>query len=265
VFDMASPSQEQLPFEIPQDEDVTSYEPVLDILDTVEKLRVMHDDPRAGFLPTTHREKNQAVAVLDYLDNPHYPGGVHDYLAEIYAHNKRLKHSSVAGTLAVQSVLYEFSDYGVAAHRDAQELLKLKVCIDDTTNPHVSLSEVAAEHTSAQLNPALLLRYQDIRRVAQDAFKGAHDPLLTQEYRRHLGRGKNKIVIDQYTSENPSEYMARYVADALELMTVGESRAAVTDAMQDQRRRFSFWSKVLSARLYEYDRYAEDARGLLKI
>ena len=62
---MVHSPQEHLPFEIPHDEDIEIVEPVLDALDTVEKLRVMTDDPRAGFLAATHREKNQAVAILD--------------------------------------------------------------------------------------------------------------------------------------------------------------------------------------------------------
>jgi hypothetical protein len=115
------------------------------------------------------------------------------------------------------------------------------------------------------LHPGILLRYLDVRSVANGVFKGVHDPLLTQEYRRQLGAGKNKIVVDQYTSENPTDFIARYLDYRLQSVAVGEVRADVAEAMRDQRHRFTFWSNVLRSRLYEYEHYAEDARGLLKI
>ena len=162
-------------------------------------------------------------------------------------------------------MLYEFSDYAISGRRDAQELAKLKTCIDDTPNPHLDMQAVLDGHEKAQLMPAILFRYMDARDLARGTFKGLHDPLLTQEYRRQLGAGKNKIVADSYTTEEPGEYMSRYVYYQLQDVTVGQVRPIVAEAMEDQRRRFVFWSKVLNSRLYEYSRYAEDARGLLKI
>lgn len=262
---MALNEQGRLDFEIPQDEDVMLHEPLLDVLDTVEKLRVLRTDGRAGFLPSTHREKNQAVAALDYIDNPGHRGGVHDYLAEIYAHNKKIKRTAMAGSLAVRSVLYEFSDYAVSARHDAKELFKIKACIDDTPNPHLSLQDVVDEHDAAQLLPPILIRHMDISDVARGKFMGLHDPLLTQEYRRQLGAGKNKIVVDAYTAEEQSEYMGRYLRDRLQEVTVGSIRPMLTESMDVQRRRFTFWSNILGSRMYEYEHYAADARGLLNI
>jgi hypothetical protein len=239
-----------------------------DVLDTTLKLRAISGDERAGFLPATHREKNQAVTLLDYIDNPAYPGGIHDHLVEIYkkhiAEASKQHHARASGQmrggLAVRSVIYEFSDYATSAKNDGIYLSGFKSAIDDCVNPRLSLVELLADTKETQLQPAPFLRFLDIRAVMNGVFPASHDPLHTHEFRQRFSNGKNKIVQDDYTGENKQQY----ISERLESVHVGEARPLVNLALEDQRHRFIFWSKVLRSRYYEYQKYANDALELLK-
>ncbi len=229
-----------------------------DTLTTPQKLLVLIEDGRAGFVPSTHREKNQAVCVLDYIDNPQYRGGVHDYLAEIYSHNKKIKGSPITGSFAVRSVLFEFADYTAAAISDISKLKKFESVLQDTPNPRLSLAEAAADHGQPTDIIVPFIKYVDVRDVANDVFTGPHDPLTTKESRQPQGSGRNKTVHDTYDSDHQDLFISGYLALRAETLTVGESRDLVPIALLSQQKRQSFWGNVLSSRMYEYQRFADE-------
>lgn len=251
----------------PESGDIAVIESRAETHNTADKLRALVDEPLAGFLPATHREKYQATILLDYIDNPTHPGGIHDYLVTIYEHQRRAqqKHAygQIQGSLAVRSVMHGYGDYVASSLSDGRHLHELKDCIDDSVATHLSLDEMVDLNKNKALKPAAFLRFLDVRAVMQERFVGAHDPLLTHEYRRPLGNGKNKIIYDGYTAETPDEKMAMYMKGRLQAVTVDESQPLIGLALRDQRLRYIFWSKVLGSRFYEYERYAEDARRLL--
>lgn len=233
----------------------------LDILSTPEKLQVLLDDQRANFVPSTHREKTQASYLLDYLDNPHFRGGVHDYLAEIYTHNKKLKHSRLAGSIAVRSVLYEFADYRTAARNDFQSLKQLETAITAAPNPHLSLSEAIADENLDTECCVPFIRYIDVRGVTTGNYRGAHDPLITKEYRRAPGHGRQKIVHDTYDVQDRDLFIATYLVERAETITIGESRVLIEPAVSSQEHREAFWTRILGSRMYEYQHFADEARA----
>ena len=100
-------------------------------LGTRERLKPLLDDKRAGFFPTTHREKNKVLEDLDYLDNPKYPLGTGNRQLEIFNHSARLRSKGTelpdGPERAAYSLMHELLDY----FNDARDSLILLRALDE--------------------------------------------------------------------------------------------------------------------------------------
>jgi hypothetical protein len=193
-------------------------------LNTQGRLRAIKEDSRAGFMPTTNREKDQVIAFLDYLDNPDYPYGVNNQFLEVFTHAQKLRrtNATIDSERGPVSIVYEFGDYLVNATKERKAL------------DHPGL--------------AALLRYRDLDEVLRMGGTNAvKSPLLTKEYRwTREGPGKHKIIEDRYTAvHNIAAPFKKYVEESISSMTVGEARRLIGPAVADQVMREAFMTERL--------------------
>ena len=213
-------------------------------LTTPEKLGALRDDPRAGFLPASNREKNQALAFLDYMDNPRYPANVAHQLQEVFLRQKKLGQGDV--TMAKRALLslgFEFGDYFEQSAAQYVTLQKLAKSIDDCLNPNVTLGELTQNKTALY---APLVRFIDGSTLRdKGVFAAVFDPLRSHENRGpQLYDGKNKTVEDPYTAEQ----LRPVVQERLEQaggIEIRELRQIVRDAASNEHKRMLFWQDRL--------------------
>lgn len=211
-------------------------------LPTRERLQAIHEDPRAGFLPTTNEEKNTVLAWLDYLDNPKYPLGVNNQLLEIY--NKHQRNSKNPAhrehaKRAMLSIPHEVYDFWSNATESLENLTDLSEILSLGQSPKVSLTE------EVQAHPAFgaLIRYRDLARFRDknQLPSGIKNPLMTREDRRpHLLKGKNKTLEDIYTQKELTPDVAEYIEQEAAALTIGQARSLLRKAIVDQKARQTF-------------------------
>ncbi len=235
---------------------------------TVQKLEALRDDKRACFLPATNTEKNQAVELLDYMDNPKYPGGVYHRLHEIA--QRRFKDAQTAGAsipdskeegrTAVKSVLGEYGDHRANAIRSVSQLKQLKEVIDATDNPALSLKDTLQDNTDIKgLSARELVRYIDgLALISGQEPQSGMDPLRTRKNRQiHVGP-RNKTIEDRYTTTMPIQEFEEYIDQRLKSIRVVTARKVIDSAIVDQTNRANFWHNTLASVSYGYRRFAED-------
>ena len=217
---------------------------VVETLDTPERLRVIVADPRAGFIPTTNREKNQVLTFLDYLDNPEFPFGVNNQFLEVFNHSQwvRRRNQDVDSSRGPVSIVYEFGDYLNNATTQIEALKQVEQALAELPNQKVTLGE---EHEWMDLSlPGLaaLVRYHDLAEFMQTgSLADIKDPLRTQEQRwTRTGSGQHKVVEDRYTARQRSEKFDDYVRDSITNMTVGAAQNLIMLAITDQLKRQAF-------------------------
>jgi hypothetical protein len=219
-------------------------------LNTQGRLRAIKEDSRAGFMPTTNREKDQVIAFLDYLDNPDYPYGVNNQFLEVFTHAQKLRrtNATIDSERGPVSIVYEFGDYLVNATKERKALEDLELLLNDMPNLRVTLHEeqdwISLDHPGL----AALLRYRDLDEVLRMGGTNAvKSPLLTKEYRwTREGPGKHKIIEDRYTAvHNIAAPFKKYVEESISSMTVGEARRLIGPAVADQVMREAFMTERL--------------------
>ncbi len=230
-------------------------------LDTPGRLRAILGDPRAGFLPTTHREKNQVVSYLDYLDNPEYPFGVNNQLLEIFNKSQSLltkqkikrvaEEELIDSERGPESVVYELGNYLMNASDSRRALEELEILLIEMPNTRVTLFE---EHENADLDlkhPGLaaLIRYRELveyLKTGEASIPG--DPLRTKEHiLKSKGPGKHKDVGDRYTAYHRPDKMEDYIYAEVARTTVGRARMLIGPAIVDQTRRENFMTELLKS------------------
>jgi hypothetical protein len=225
-----------------------------ELAQTKDKLLGLRDDQRAGFLPTTHTEKNQAFELLDYMDNPKYPKGVDQRLTEIFMHQqilankKGLKGRDILnyGQEAVTSVVNEWGDYLKSAIASHAELATLKEQLDSGINPHISTIEATEPEDNQTFDYNGLVRFVNLKSL-RDGQAFAFDPLKTKQDRSVVHSDKNKIIEDGYTATGSVVEIQNFIDDVAQQLTVKESRAILNEALEDQAARRIFWYRALSA------------------
>jgi hypothetical protein len=230
-----------------------------DGLTTREKLIALYEDPRAGFLPTTHREKNWVTTYLDYLDNPEFELGPQNQLIEVA--NFHLKHHKLDagfdyGIQAGRSIAYEFADLFEAASRELEMLEAVAERLQETFNPNLSLA-VAMDAEIEQAIP--LIRYIDLvefrkRGAISHDYRGKNqnlriDPLRTRRNEDivEANSDKNKRLEDPYmrADRGKDDAITKWMKKRALQLRVGEVRQTVADAIVDQRRRRNFHLVIL--------------------
>lgn len=217
----------------------------LAFLDTKQRLEAIAEDPRASFLPATHREKNLVMTFLDYLDNPEYPLGINNQFFEVVAHAQKVKRAGVkAGVRAVESIVWEVGDYLANASESVQVLLELRAALRGCS-PRVTLTEtVGDEH--AGLAP--LIRYMNIREYLKTGTVAGlkRDSLRTAEERRTAeGPGQHKRVHDQYSRPDRTQAFDKYLRKRPSSLTVGEAWPWLDEAISNETMRANFMAQRL--------------------
>lgn len=194
----------------------------------------------SGVLPATHREKNDAYALLS--EQPH------DHLMKI--HDARLKVGAVQGlaygkrrelaSQAVQSKLYEWGDYIHDALDRGIALSNLSSALE-TLSAEARLSDIG---DTDQLALAALVSYLDVQSVRIGRAELGFDPLRTKEQRfEQPQQGKNKKVMDAYA--NPSADVEAHVRAMIARLSVGDARELVHEATEIHRNRYRVWHRAL--------------------
>jgi hypothetical protein len=226
----------------------------LEVASTKEKLIGLRDDSRAGFLPTTHTEKNQAFEILDYADNPQYPTSINKRLDEIFRHQQKIAEGkNIQGrekyTYAidsVRSVVNEWSDHLQEAIRTHAELTKLKELLESGISPHINLVEATEPDGEQTFDYNVLVQYVDLKKF-RDGQTFSFDPLKTKEDRSIIHDTKNKIIENQYTAFGSLIEIQEFIDAAAEKLSVKDGRQLVEEALSDQAARRLFWYRALKA------------------
>ncbi len=217
-------------------------------LSSRQRLEAILQDPRAGFLPATNREKTTVISFLDYLDNPQFPMGANNQLFEVHRRRSKEGMGEIHGVEAMRSIAYELTDYLHNSAEQLQALRDLRALVADCPNPAVTLAEEIGQKHAGYAPLARFLDLTELATKGQVTGLGLMDPLLTVEDRRpHDEPHKNKTVEDSYTAKAPEpQYKERVEAVAVEV-TIGSARGLLQAAITDQQKRFEF----MRARLEE--------------
>lgn len=242
-----------------------------ELAETKDKLIGLRDDSRAGFIPTTHREKSQAFELLDYLDPVKYPTGVNQRLDEIarhqqkvaqhpdYGHNLRGKAVYEFSQDAVRSVIHEWGDHLQSAIVSHGKLQVLKEFLDSGINPRISVGEAATTDYDEQFEYTELVRFINLKSL-RDGKAIAFDPLRTKEDRTIMHPHKNKIIEDVHTAKGSSEEIKVYIDEVAHELSVKDGRHLLDEALNDQANRRIFWYRILKGVNEEgFQDKAEDA------
>lgn len=228
-------------------------------LDTRERMTAILFDPRASFMPKTHREKNLVLSWLDYLDNPEYPLGVMHQLYEVLRHSQRpdrekiIRRGARFGLRANESICWEVGDYMLDAARQLKAIQALRYDIADFS-PKVLLSE---EFQSPLDHHGLRawVRHRDLKifieRGEVPGLDGS-DPLATSEQRlkpKTFGdtdTGKHKNILNQYTRADIKEPFQQHMEELLSTATIADARADLSEVAEDLGAEYGFMRKRLA-------------------
>lgn len=229
-------------------------------LPTREKLILIAEDPRAGFIPTTNHEKNLVTTYLDYLDNPEFPLGPQNQLIEVV--NFQLKHHGTGlgkeyGDQAGRSIAYAFSDFYEQATTQLKDLEEVAELLHEINNPNLSLI-VGLEMNVLKAIP--LIRFMDLakhRATGETSYmyKGQEvspkfDVLRSRRNEAAATGERNKVMQDPYTGTDPKtgkrpDAVTKWLMKRTEQIRVGEVRDLIAEAIVDQRRRQMFHEIIL--------------------
>lgn len=221
---------------------------------TKDKLIGLRDDARAGFIPTTHTEKNQAFEILDYMNLSKYPRGVTERLTEIFFKQQRdgkelgLRDTDLYeyGLQSITSITYEWADHLHNAMTSHDELMKLKELLDSGINPHISTLEALETEPDKLYDYNLLIRFANLKSL-RDGKAFHYDPLRTREDRSLIHPDKNKIIEDVYTELGSLVQIQEFIDQVASELNVKDGRMLVDEAIQDQANRRLFWYRALKA------------------
>lgn len=214
-------------------------------LSNFEKLEVLRTDPRAGFLPTTNREKTTALTWLSYIDSP---DGVAQQLLEVF--NGSQKYDGIGrleALRAVESIVYETADYAADAINSHQQLRELQAALQGILNPHLKLDVV--DEVADLVGNRALLRYIQIDQFYQQRPEQVpyylNDPLRTfQDRTTRTGPGKHKTIHDRLSyaglSDAGTALIQAEVVGMQQQVAVAQARMLIAAALtnEDARARF---------------------------
>ncbi len=252
-------------------------------LGTFERVSVVEVATSAGFIPTTHLEKNNALAILAFSGNPsQHPGGLHDHFMEIFDHQrnqyeaggKSTAQSRLLAGMAVNSVIYTYGDHLANARQSFMGLGKILGILTRVDNPLRKLDSLAPDELGGIASPFNeLVRYIDLRSVVEwqkgnREFKNLaldYDPLRTVELRARQANGANKRIEDVYTATERSDVVDAHIQVVLQSTKVGEARKLVTEALDDQVKRGQFFARTLGSVKGQFKQHATEVEAAARI
>ncbi len=242
-----------LPGEAPKDRELAT---------THIKLEALRDDSRAGFLPTTHREKTSAHELLDYMVPGKYTRGVSSRLDEIFSRQQREArkrgmtpqegHSIAKDT--VRSIIREWGDYHANAVSSWTKLDNVQELVDGIY-PSLDIQTLLADQGNGEVLTQIV-RYNALRQLRDTDEPLGFDPLWVREDRTRPTEEKHKTVEDMFTHQN-EEFMAAYVSRRIQGMSAGQIRRGILELKHDQANRGKFWRGVIEALNDDYKEYAD--------
>ncbi len=226
------------------------------------RMRALGRDTNAGFLPTTHLEKNNAFELLDYAkDNEDDRLMPQRRLQEIFKHQVRRARreygaetngwlseedytlAKTEGQRAVLSIGLAWGDFLKNAVESRNGLAAVAAKVKACPNPAAGLLEqIPSDHPGV----APLARYLDLRwlREHRFPFHWKFDPLHTIVDRIEPSDSpelRHKHLYDPYTNPVREEVVTKRITDIAEGLTIGGLRSVVTEAVSDQANRVDFW------------------------
>lgn len=226
----------------------------------IGKLRGLQRDERAGFLPTTHNEKGQALELLDY-ESRHTGEGLipQKRLQEIFKHQVKLyrkKHGEngrlsseglndarASGARALASIALEWGDYLHNAQKSLGSLSEIARAVVECPNPRAPLiDEVGDSHSGF----APLVRYLDLAWIRDNEYPmdWGYDPMRTITDRfepEDSPELRHKRLYDPYTAPEVEPVVADHIDHVASHLTIGDLRINADRAVINETNRFNFW------------------------
>lgn len=249
------------------------------------RIRGVGRDDQAGFLPTTHTEKNNALELLDYksehsndrfmpqrrlqeifrhqvklarkqkgetlrrIDIPelHDTEGSGDDSVDGWLSEDDFREAKEKGASAVRSIGVVWGDFLGNAVKSKKALRAIQAKVGATPNPSLSLVD---QVTNGHPGIAPLVRYIDLLDVRDNGFPltWGFDPMRTVVERTETADSpelRHKFVFDPYTQPNPEELVQERIEHTAERLTIGGLRSLVGEAIEDQVARGDFWASRL--------------------
>jgi hypothetical protein len=221
-------------------------------LDTHDRLIAILEDPRAGFITPTNREKNMTLALLDFLDNPEYPFRINNSHIAIYnfleKQRRRPKNVDLDSRRGPESVTYEITDFLRNALASRKALQALQIDLNECLNPTVTVGEETDYIDPDHPGLPALIRYLDLKHFIANGVSKVFDkdPLRTKVHPLpHTGDGPHKIIGDSYTSSRLKPAGQALITRATSSLNIGLARKEIANAIVDQTLRESFMHHIL--------------------
>lgn len=251
------------PIELEKDEKIDPK--VYDKLNTHNKLLALKNDPRAEFLPASNKERTMALVFLDYFEQAdRYPDGAMHQLDEIFIRRARgfsrqdigadgrpTRKDSTYGTdeaiKTMRSLGFEMGDYYLNAVTQINVLRQLRSELAGL-NPHISLGEaLGPEH--AGIPTILRFMDQSYYLATGENPKGVYMRDIFRSHRNEAAAadipGKNKVVEDPYTGQEPTKAAQKRIAKGAKTVTVAEAWRLLEPAEDNEMYRAKFWEARL--------------------
>ncbi len=236
-------------------------------LDTPERMRVIAQDPRTGFLPTNNTEKNVVLAFLDYIDNPAYQVGINNQFHEIFNHQERVFKNKddggvrgSEGNKAVVSITHMLSDFYVNSQAQLQNLQELQIALAEPFSPHATVLDLINNGQISMSLPGYtpLARFMDMKEVMKStnarAGKFKYSPLAAvRNEQLKMAPGKNKVVEDRYTgvrgvikkNEKAEQAFDKRIRYETFNLSVKDARKMINEAVANEEKRYDFmWRQM---------------------
>ena len=255
-------------------------------LTTLEKMHILsQEDTRAGFLPTTHREKNSAVEMLDYvgreISSPasgktlHTPDRVDQRLGEIFGRqikarkanyaqaresagkageqwsgpvDEQIEREAVAVAVdTVRSKVQEEDDSFLDAHYSKAMLIQMKQLVENHGSPQTKLVDLLKFPEAKGIDAVPFIRYVVLKFFVESGELPAFDPMVTREIRPAPADKphKNKIVTDTFQYVPDSDVVIGELEAMKHAITKRTILELIDPAIIDSDNRQRFHGRIL--------------------
>lgn len=208
--------------------DAGDIQPASTIISPAERLHIMHDIE--GFYPTNNHELTRSFAIKDFRQTP---VGAAGYLNEILLHQRKTTKAEDP-TAALKSVVNEMAGYASKARIDITSLRGFQQELNDhgAANNLVAIKRVGPVTGVGQF-----VRQHDLALLASKGPAALpFNPLKALTTRN---------AYDAYTASQPSPAVRDRIDVVLSTVRLWEAQEVVADMVEEQSKRFKFWTENL--------------------
>ena len=209
-----------------------------------DRLRFLHRNPGAQFLPTIRGEVGDAFRLMFF--NLRRGETTRQVLEKVLGHQEA--HHVERPIVAVESIIANYASYASQSKHDMRMLGLLRNEVAEhanTASPTTTLADIL-RYTPAHSGPGQLVRYLDLKTIAEN---GSAEHLDFDPFHGEIRKNKigGKGVIDPYTARvQPSdERIAVHMGEVLESIFVDQAEPFIVNAFFDQQARLKFWEEHL--------------------